>query len=183
MKGQLFPVFLTAALLITSVLGCIQETYKPESGVCTIRTEMDEKKNYMAARTEDNQLDKGLDLNVWLHQQGDNKDLQLVVIYKGLDWLFVKPEETLTLHVDRQRMELTGEGGIEPRSALSRWWIMEMASYDLTIEQLRMIAHAREAVLIIKNSEYAFSADNFECFRKFYEEYVAGKAGPGTGTN
>ncbi len=170
-------VLLIFALFLTLNIGCAPKEYPVKSHVspgCTIRTEVDERRSYSTTRTEENHLGNGLDVNIWLNQYGDDKNLNLVVIYRGLDWLFVEPSTTVTLMVDEERMELSGAGSLERSSALSRWWVMEMASYDITPEQLKRIVYAREVTCTVENREYSFSTLNLACFRRFYEKHVVG---------
>jgi hypothetical protein len=125
-------------------------------------------------RTENNELATSLDLNIWLYRQEDRYNLELVIIYKGLDWLFVKPAETLLIRADDKEMRLISSGRIEFQSALSRLWGMQMAAYDITPEKLKDITYAEVVTCKVKKREYSFSASNFGCFRRFYEEHVKG---------
>jgi len=70
---------------------------------------------------------------------------------------------------------LISSGRIELQSVLARWWGMEMAAYDITPEQLKWITYAEEVKCKVKKREYSFSASNFGCFRRFYEEHVKDK--------
>jgi hypothetical protein len=97
------------------------------------------------------------------------------MIYKGLDWLFVKPAETLAMTADGKDMRLTSSGRIELQSVLARWWGMEMVAYDITAEQLKGITYAEEVTCKVKDRKYSLSASNFGCFRRFYEEHVKNK--------
>ena len=175
MRSNLFPIFLIFPLLMTFQFGCSRTTYQPESATpetCAIRAEVDENGNFTAIKTENNELGTSLDLNIWLHRKEEKYQLQLVMIYKGLDWLFVKPAKTLIMKADGKDMELTSSGRIEFQSVLARWWGMEMAAYDITPEQLKWITYAEEVKCKVKDRKYALSASNFGCFRHFYEEHV-----------
>jgi hypothetical protein len=178
MRSNVFPIFLIFPLLMTFQFGCSRKTYQPESATptaCTIRAEVDEDGNFTAIKTENNELGTSLDLNIWLHRKEENYTLELVVIYKGLDWLFVKPAKTLIMTADGKDMELTNSGRIELQSVLARWWGMEMAAYDITLEQLKWITYAEKVKCTVKDRKYSLSASNFGCFRRFYEEYVKDK--------
>jgi hypothetical protein len=171
---------------MTFQFGCSRKTYQQESATpaaCAIRAEVDEDGNFTTIKTENNELGTSLDLNIWLHRKETKYQLQLVIIYKGLDWLFVKPAETLIMKADGKDMELTTSGRIEFQSALARWWGMEMAAYDITLEQLKWITYeqlkwityAEKVKCTVKDRKYSLSASNFGCFRRFYEEYVKDK--------
>ena len=178
MRSNIFTIFLIFPLLTTFQFGCSGKTYQPESATstaCAIRAEVDENGNFTAIKTENNELGTSLDLNIWLHRKEEKYKLQLVMIYKGLDWLFVKPAETLVMTVDDKDMRLTSSGRIELQSVLARWWGMEMAAYDITPEQLKGITYAEEVKCKIKNREYSLSVSNFGCFHRFYEKHVKDK--------
>jgi hypothetical protein len=178
MRSNLFPIFLFVPLLMTFQFGCSKKTYPPDATTptaCTIRAEVDEKGNFTAIKTENNELGTSLDLNIWLYRTEDKYNVQLVIIYKGLEWLFVKPAETLVMTADDKEMRLIGSGRIELQSVLSRLWGMQMAAYDVTPEQLKEITYAEEVKCKLKKSEYSLSANNIGCFRRFYEEYVKDK--------
>jgi hypothetical protein len=163
---------------MTFQFGCSRKTYQPESATptaCAIRAEVDEDGNFTTIKTENNELGTSLDLNIWLHRNEENYKLQLVMIYKGLDWLFVKPAETLAMTADGKDMRLTSSGRIELQSVLARWWGMEMVAYDITAEQLKGITYAEEVTCKVKDRKYSLSASNFGCFRRFYEEHVKNK--------
>ena len=178
MRSNIFPIFLIFPLLMTFQFGCSRKTYPPESATpaaCAIRAEVDENGNFTAIKTENNELGTSLDLNIWLHTKEEKYKLQLVIIYKGLDWLFVKPAETLVMTADDKDMRLISSGRIELQSVLSRLWGMDMAAYDITPEQLKGITYAEEVKCKVKKREYSFSASNFGCFRRFYEEHAKDK--------
>ena len=178
MRSNNLLIFLVLSLLMTFQFGCSKKTYPPEATTltaCTIRAEVDENGNFTAIKTENNQLGTSLDLNIWLHRKDDKYNLQLVIIYKGLDWLFVKPAETLVMTADDKEMRLISLGRIELQSVLSRLWGMEMAAYDVTSEQLKEITYAEEVKCKVNKREYSFSVSNFGCFRRFYEEHVKDK--------
>ena len=178
MKSNIFPILLIFPLLMTFQLGCSRKTSQPESAsptACAIRAEVDEDGNLTAIKTENNELGTSLDLNIWLHRKEENYKLQLVIIYKGLDWLFAKPAETLIMTADDKDMELISLGRIELQSALARWWGMEMVAYEITPEQLKRITHAEEVKCKVGKREYSLSTSNFECFRRFYEKHVKDK--------
>ena len=163
---------------MTFQFGCSRKTYEPESvtpAACPIRVEVDENGSFTAIRTENNELGTSLDLNIWLHRQEEEYRLQLVIIYKGLDWLFAKPAEILVMTADGKDMELISSGGIELQSALARWWGMEMVAYEITPEQLEGITYAEEVKCKVGKRKYSFTATNFECFRRFYEKHVIDK--------
>ena len=175
MRSNIFLIFLIFYLLTTFQFGCSRKTYQPESATptaCAIRAEVDEDGNFTAIKTENNELGTSLDLNIWLHRKEEKYKLQLVIIHKGLDWLFVKPAETLVMTVDDKDMRLISSGRIELQSVLARWWGMEMAAYDITLEQLKWITYAEEVKCKVKDRKYSLSASNFGCFRRFYEEHV-----------
>jgi hypothetical protein len=178
MRSNILPIFLIFPLLMTFQFGCSRKTYQPESATpeaCAIRAEVDENGNFTAIKTENNELGTSLDFNIWLHRKEEKYTLQLVIIYKGLDWLFVKPAETLVMTADDKDMELTSSGRIELQSALARWWGMEMVAYDITPEQLKRITYAEKVKCKVKKREYFLSASNFGCFRRFYENHVKEK--------
>ena len=178
MRSNIFPIFLIFPLLMTLQFGCSRKTYQPDSTTptaCAIRVEVDENGNFTAVRTENNELGSSLDLNIWLHRKEEKYKLQLVIIYKGLDWLFVKPAETLVMTADDKDMDLISLGRIELQSALARWWGMEMVAYEITPEQLKRITYAEEVKCKVKKREYSLSASNLECFRRFYEKQVKDK--------
>jgi hypothetical protein len=178
MRSNIFSIFLIFPLLMTVQFGCSGKTYQLESATptaCAIRAEVDENGNFTAIKTENNELGTSLDLNIWLHRKEEKYKLQLVIIYKGLDWLFVKPAETLVMTADDKDMRLVSSGRIELQSVLARWWGMEMAAYDITPEQLKKITYAEEVKCTVKKREYSLSANNFGCFRRFYEEHVQDK--------
>ena len=178
MRRNIIPIFLILPLLMAFQIGCSSKTHQPESAtpaVCPIRAEVDENGNFTAIRTENNELGTSLDLNIWLHREEVEYKLQLVIIYKGLDWLFAKPAEILVMTADGKDMELTSSGRIELQSALARWWGMEMAAYEITPEQLKGITYADEVKCKVGKREYSLSASNFECFRRFYEKHVKDK--------
>ena len=177
MRSNVFPIFLifSLSLLMTFQFGCSRKTYQPESATptaCTIRAKVDENGNFSSIKTENNELGTSLDLNIWLHRKEEKYKLELVIIYKGLDWLFVKPVETLVMTADGKDMELISSGRIELQSVLASWWGLEMAAYDITPEQLKCITYAEEVKCEVKDRKYALSASNFGCFRRFYEEHV-----------
>jgi hypothetical protein len=179
MRNSNLLIFLVFPLLTSLLFGCSRKIYPPESATptaCTISAEVDENGNFTSIKTENNELGTSLDLNIWLHRKEEKNNLQLVVIYRGLEWLFVKPAETLTVTADDREMRLTSSGRIELQSALSRLWGMEMAAYDITPEQLKGITNAKEVTCKIKKREYSLSPSNFGCFRRFYEENVKDKA-------
>ena len=178
MRSNKLLIFLIFPLLMSFQFGCSKKTYPPESTTftaCTIRAEVDKNGNLTAIKTENNELGTSLDLNIWLHRKEDKYNIQLVIIYKGLEWLFVKPAETLVITADDKEMRLMSSGRIELQSALSRLWGMQMAAYDVTPEQLKAIAYAEEVKCKVKKSDYSLSANNFGCFRRFYEEHVKDK--------
>ena len=178
MRNNKLLIFLVFPLLMSFHFGCSRKIYPPESATptaCTISAEVDENGNFTSIKTENNELGTSLDLNIWLHRKEDKNSLQLVVIYKGLEWLFVKPAEILAVTADGKEMRLTSSGRIELQSALSRLWGMEMAAYDITPEQLKGITYAEEVKCKIKKREYSLSPSNFGCFRRFYEENVKDK--------
>ena len=178
MRSNVFPIFLIFPLLMTFQFGCSRKTYQLESATptaCAIGAEVDENGNFTAIKTENNELGTSLDLNIWLHRKEEKYKLRLVMIYKGLDWLFVKPAETLVMTVDDKDMRLISSGRIELQSVLARWWGMEMAAYDITPEQLKGITYGEEVKCKIKNREYSLSASNFGCFYRFYEKHVKDK--------
>ena len=175
MKSNIFPIFFILPLLMTFQFGCSRKTHQQESAIptaCAMRTEVDENGNFTSIKTENNELGTSLDLNVWLHRKEEKYELQLVIIYKGLDWIFAKPAETLVMTADDKAIELISSGRIELQSALARWWGMEMAAYEITPEQLKGIAYAEEGKCKVKNREYSLSASNLGCFRRFYEKHV-----------
>ena len=113
MKSNELLVFLIFSLLISFQLGCTKKTYPPEAATptaCTIRADVDENGNLTAIKTENNELGTSLDLNIWLNRREDKHNLQLVIIYKGLDWLFVKPAETLVMTADDKDMRSISSG-------------------------------------------------------------------------
>ena len=178
MRSNKLLVFFIFPLLMSFHFGCSRKIYPPEPATptaCTISAEVDENGNLTSIKTENNELGTSLDLNIWLHKKGDKNTLQLVIIYRGLEWLFVKPAETLIMTADGQEMRLTSSGRIELQSALSRLWGMEMAAYDITPEQLKQITYAKEVKCKVKKREYYLSANNFDCFRRFYEKHVKDK--------
>ena len=178
MRNNNLLIFLILPLLMSFEFGCSKNTYPPEVTIptaCTIRAEVDENGNFTAIKTENNDLGTSLDLNIWLHRKEDKYNLQLVIIYKGLEWLFVKPAETLVMTADHREMRLISSGRIELQSALSRLWGMQMAAYDVSPEQLKAIAYAEEVKCKVKKRDYSLSANNFGCFRRFYEEHVKDK--------
>ena len=178
MKSNIFPMVLILPLLMTFQFGCSRKTYQQESAIptaCAMRTEVDENGNITAIKTENNELGTSLDLNIWLHRKEEKYKLRLVMIYKGLDWLFVKPAETLVMTADDKDMDLISLGRIELQSALARWWGMEMVAYEITPEQLKRITYAEEVKCKVKKREYSLSASNLECFRRFYEKHVKDK--------
>ena len=127
MRRNIIPIFLILPLLMAFQIGCSSKTHQPESAtpaVCPIRAEVDENGNFTAIRTENNELGTSLDLNIWLHRKEEEYKLQLVIIYKGLDWLFAKPAEILVMTADGKDLELISSGRIELQSALARWWGM-----------------------------------------------------------
>ncbi len=178
MRSNIFPIFLIFPLLMTFQFGCSRKTCEPKSATpaaCPIRAEVDENSNFTAIRTENNELGTSLDLNIWLHRKEEEYKLQLVIIYKGLDWIFEEPAEILVMTADGKDMELISSGRIEFQSALARWWGLEMAAYDITPEQLKGITYAEEVKCKVGKCEYALSANNFQCFRRFYEKHVKDK--------
>jgi hypothetical protein len=129
MRSNIFPIFLVFSLLATFQFGCSRKTEQPESATpaaCTIRVEVDDNGNFTAIKIENNELGTSLDLNIWLLRKEEKYKLQLVIIYKGLNWLLVKPAETLVMTVDDKDMRLISSGRIELQSVLARWWGMEM---------------------------------------------------------
>jgi hypothetical protein len=175
MRSNNLLIFLIFPLLMSFQLGCSRKTYPSEPATlrtCTIRAEVYENGNLTTIKTENNELGTSLDLNIWLNRREDKHNLQLVIIYKGLEWLFVKPAETLVMTADGKEMRLMSSGRIELQSALSRLWGMQMAAYDVTPEQLEQITYAEEVKCRVKDREYSLSANNFGCFRRFYEEHV-----------
>lgn len=171
-------LYLLALLLFLNV-GCIGRKNREQSeppGTCVTKTILDEHHNYKLIKTEGNAVGNNLELNIWLLKRETEARLQLMVIYKGLDLLSIDPGESLVLFVDGERIGLIGEGSVEHRSVLSRWWIMEMAAYDITPQQLKKIAYANEVKCRLLDLESLFSIYNFECFRHFYNEYIEGKA-------
>ena len=178
MRSNIFPIFLVFSLLATFQFGCSRKTDQPESATpaaCTIRVEVDDNGNFTAIKIENNELGTSLDLNIWLLRKEEKYKLQLVIIYKGLNWLLIKPAETLVMTVDDKDMRLISSGRIELQSVLARWWGMEMAAYDITPEQLKGITYAEEVKCKVKKREYSLSASNFGCFRRFYEKHVKDK--------
>ena len=178
MKNYKLLISLIFPLLTSFQFGCSRNIYPQESATpiaCTISAEVDENGTLTFIKTENNELGTSLDLNIWLHRKEDKNKLQLVVIYKGLEWLFVKPAETLVMTADDHEMRLASSGRIELQSALSRLWGMEMAGYDITPEQLEGIIYAKEVKCKIKKREYSLSPSNFGCFRRFYEENMKDK--------
>ena len=178
MRSNIFSIFLILHLLMTFQFGCSKKTHPPESATptaCTIRAEVDESGNFTTVKTENNELGTSLDLNIWLHRKEEKYKLRLVVIYKGLEWLFVKPAETLVMITDDKEMRLISSGRIEFLSVLSRLWGMEMAAYEITPEQLKELTYAEEVKCKVKKREYSFSAGNFGCLRRFYQEHVKDK--------
>ncbi|MGD8436670.1 MAG: hypothetical protein PVJ70_03400 [Syntrophobacterales bacterium] len=178
MRSNIFLIFFVLPILMAFQLGCSRKTHQPESATpatCPMRAEVDENGNFTAIKTENNELGASLDLNIWLIRKKQEYKLQLVIIYKGLDWLFAKPAETLIMTADGKDMELISSGKIELQSALARWWGMEMAVYEITPEQLKGITYAEEVKCKVGRREYSLSASNFECFRRFYEEHVKDK--------
>jgi hypothetical protein len=178
MRSNILPIFLVFPLLMTFQFGCSKKTHPPESvtpAACSIRAEVDENGNFTVIRTENNELGTSLDLNLWLHRKAENYKVQLVIIYKGLEWLFVKPAKTFIMTADGKDMVLKSSGRIELQSVLARWWGMEMVAYDITPEQLKELTYAEEVKCKVKKREYSFSAANFGCFRRFYEEHVKDK--------
>ena len=178
MRSNNLLIFLILPLLMSFQFGCSKKTYPPEATTptaCTIRAEMDEKGNFTTIKTENNELGTSLDLNIWLQSKEDKYNLQLVIIYKGLEWLFVKPAEKLVMRADDKEMRLISSGRIELQSVLSRLWGMQMAAYDVSPEQLKGITYAEEVKCKVKKREYSLSASNFGCFRRFYEEHVKDK--------
>ena len=178
MRSTIFVIFLFFPVFMGFQFGCSKKTYPPESATapaCTIRAEVDESGNLSFIRTENNELGTSLDLNIWFYRKDGNYHLQLVIIYKGLEWLFAKPAETLVMTADDKEMRLVSSGRIEFHSALSRLWGMQMAAYDVTPEQLKEITYAKVVTCEVKKREYSFSASNFGCFRRFYEEHVRDK--------
>ena len=178
MRSNIFLTFLILPALMTFQFGCSTKTYQPESATptaCVISAEVDENGNFTAIKTKNNELGNNLDLNIWLYRKEENHQLQLVIIYKGLDWLLVRPADTLIMTADDEDMELISSGRIELQSALARWWGMEMVAYEITADQLKEIAYAGEVKSKVKKREYSLSARNLGCFRRFYEEYVKDK--------
>ena len=178
MRSNVFLIFLIFPLLMTFLFGCSRKTYQPESATptaCVIRAEVDENGDFTAIKTKNNELGTSLDLNIWLHGKEEEYKLELVIIYKGLDWLFAEPAEILIMTADGKDMELISSGRIELQSALARWWGLEMAAYEITPEQLKGITYAEEVKCKVGKREYSLSASNFECFRRFYEKHVKDK--------
>lgn len=178
MRSNNLLIFLILPLLMSFQFGCSKKTYPSEATTptaCTIRAEVDEKGNFTAIKTENNELGTSLDLNIWLSRREDKYNLQLVIIYKGLEWLFEKPAKTLVMTADDKELRLISSGRIELQSILSRLWGMQMAAYDVTPEQLKWITYAEEIKCTVKEREYSLSASNFGCFRRFYEEHVKDK--------
>ena len=178
MRSNNLLIFLIFPLLMSFQLGCSWKTYPSKPAglrTCTIKAQAYENGNLTIIKTENNELGTSLDLNIWLNRKKGKHDLQLVIIYKGLEWLFIKPAETLVLTADDEEMRLMSSGRIELQSALSRLWGMEMAAYDITTEQLKGITYAEEVKCKIKKREYSLSPSNFGCFRRFYEENMKDK--------
>jgi hypothetical protein len=121
--------------------------------------------NFIGASTDDK-------LDIVLVRKPSGFRLSVMIKYVGPDWIFIEPGESLVLDVDGSEMGFSGYGSEGHKDVISGGLVSEMAIYDITPEQLKMISNAHEVKCKLVDVEYEFSISNIECFRYFYEKYV-----------
>jgi hypothetical protein len=99
---------------------------------------------------------------------------QLVLVYSGTQWLYIKEGESLMLFLDGQRLTLKSARAENTETHGSS--VTEGAAYPVTPDQLDRIAHATQVRLKIigrKGSrEASFTPTNTKYFRRFVSRYV-----------
>jgi hypothetical protein len=86
-------------------------------------------------------------------------------------WLEIRPGESLTLIVDGQTMKFDGSGSLNMRKESKKGIVRESAIYEVTREQLRRIASAKNVVVQVRGAngliERQFKLENFQRFQRF----------------
>jgi len=150
----------------------------------TIRTIHDDFEGYTIYRMTENVLAGGmpiygatirLNAQCFVSKEG-NKSYSVIVRYTGDSWIFIKDGESLMMLIDGAPLNLSGDGSLQHRNTIYGAGVEELAWYEISEENFRKIANAKEVQLKIKGSQYfterKFSQANFNNFKKFITNYM-----------
>ena len=179
MKANRFVVLLAA--LIALVAGC--KTAPPTTPTYTHRDALGGPDLDM---TLDNLLESSEDRSylIWLNAVRIREGLwdsryYLEVRYEGASdagFLDIGPGQTLILNVDGKTLSFVGPGSIDSRSKSSRGTFLENAVYEVTADQLREIARAKDVKVQVvgqnRRLHREFSSANIQKFRSFVLTYI-----------
>jgi hypothetical protein len=90
--------------------------------------------------------------------------------------LFIEEGESLVIFADGTRIGFSGDGSANDRETRDDGAVEETAFYDVTPEQLNLIANAKDVRIEIKGAEFSFKRkfipENFTNLKRFIAEYV-----------
>lgn len=168
--------FVMALTVVLALAACA-----PSSGV---RVTTDPVRGSTTTELASNRLAGGcfgcpaVDLNIRKFVSGGGRvTYYLVAQYQGHEWLFVQRGQSLSVRADGLLIAFeSAEGSAPYRRVLYGGQVSETAFYEVTAQELRFIADAREVFVRIDGSaRYVtreFSRGNFERFQSFVLEHV-----------
>ncbi len=105
----------------------------------------------------------------------NHNDYSFFVVYEDLDWMFIKPGESMDLLVDGKSYALKTEtGSVNSRNMVGNK-VYEYAYYDIQRELLREIGESKKTEIRIMGSksfvESELTEENKQRFLDFYKKY------------
>jgi hypothetical protein len=155
------------------LVGCIPApTYK-------IDDMTDQIDGYRSIQLIENHLKANVEFNAekFIARDG-NVYYSIVLVVVSYNGLFIEEEESLVLLIDGTTIGFSGDGSEYYYRDVWRdlEMIVETAFYDVTPEQLKKIANAKDIYIKIKGSAFSvkrkFIPENFANLKRFIAEYV-----------
>ena len=163
--------------LILLFFGCVPV---PIADTFEIKTTYDKFEERTFVSMHNNFLDtrelyhRSIALNAGRMETKDGKkSYNLVIVYSGSDWLFIRSGESLIFLIDGKRLGLSGPGSSGHRDVRRYGGITELAFYPTTLETIKRIAVAKIIEIKIIGKYYItgrFYQSNFDNFKRFLAE-------------
>jgi hypothetical protein len=110
------------------------------------------------------------------YSKESNNLYNVIIHFIDNKWLFIASGNSLDIMADGQEISLQTEGSIRHRNVLSGGIVTEKAWYEITPEQLKLIANSKIIKIKLTGSELylvrEFNDINISEIKKFISEYV-----------
>jgi hypothetical protein len=134
------------------------------------------KDNILSAEDKQEAHSNKIDLRIERFDSPDTIIFNLMIVYSGSDYMFIRPGESLVFLVDGKRFGFSGSGGELSPKGSKPGVVSESACYDVTAEFLKKMIFAKYVWIKIKGDRFdleRFITESlFEKYRRFYREYV-----------